>query len=218
MKLFLDRNKTLLPRIDVIYLLTRIMTLLGILWFASVGTYSAYDSTLIAVVVGTYIFHLVFFAFAIRGTFDLKMAYLSAIIYDLIFVPLFVSYTGAIDSTFYLVFFLTVGVAAYVLTFWFATTVAVIVTVVYLGVLAPSLSVESLFPVTMRIGFLWVCFLAISYGSEFLRRSEARLLKLFDTLNMRTAELENQTEVDALFTETALPIRGGCGDEIADAA
>jgi diguanylate cyclase (GGDEF)-like protein len=205
MKLFLDRNRTLLPRVDVIYLLTRIMTFLGILWFVSVGTYSDYDFTLFVAVVATYIIHLVYFGFAIRGTFDLKMAYLSAIIYDLIFVPLLITYTGGVSSTFYLVFFLTAAVAAYLLTFWFATTVTIVVTGVYLAILSPTMEVQDIFSVSMRLGFLWVCFLVISYGSEYLRRSEARLLKLFDTLNMRTAELEkSQAQLEMNYENTRI--------------
>jgi hypothetical protein len=37
-------------------------------------------------------------------------------------------------------------------------------------------------------------------------------------LTRKAVELENQADVDALLADIALPIRGGCGDEIADAA
>jgi LysR family cys regulon transcriptional activator len=37
-------------------------------------------------------------------------------------------------------------------------------------------------------------------------------------LTRQATALESQAEVDALFADTPLPIRGGCGNEIADAA
>ena len=43
MKLFLDRNKTLLPRIDVIFALTRVMIFLVLCWQTAFADYSAED-------------------------------------------------------------------------------------------------------------------------------------------------------------------------------
>jgi len=203
MKLFLDRNKTFLPRIDVIYLLTRVITLLGIIWFGSIDTYWAYDVYPFFAVVVTYTIHLGLFLAAIRRKFDLKLAYFSAIIYDIILIPLLIANTGGLESPLFLAFFLTVSVAAYVLTVWFATAVVVIVTAVYLGALYPQLSVDSFFEVSIRVGFLWVVFIVISYVSDYLRRSEVRLLKLFDTLNMRTSELEkSQAQLEMIYENT----------------
>ncbi len=34
----------------------------------------------------------------------------------------------------------------------------------------------------------------------------------------QASDLETQVEVDALFSEMTLPVRGGCGNEVADAA
>ncbi|HUV30547.1 MAG TPA: diguanylate cyclase [Acidobacteriota bacterium] len=201
----MDRNRTLLPRVDVIYLLTRIMTLVGVVWFALVGDHPIYDTRISLIVVVTYTLHLAVFAAAIRGRFDLKLAYLSAIIYDILSVPLFVHYTGSVFSAFYLVFFLTVSAAAYVLTFWFAMVVIIIVTLAYLAILLPDVTIGVLHTISMRIGFLWVWFLAISYASDYLRRSERRLLKLFDTLNMRTSELEkSQAQLEMNYENTRI--------------
>ena len=62
---------------------------------------------------------------------------------------------------------------------------------------------RSLFDLVLRLGFLWSCFLALSYASDFLRKSETRLLKLFDTLNMRTSELEkSQAQVEMIYENT----------------
>ena len=200
MSLFLDRNKTLLPRIDVIFLLTRLMTLLGIGWFVFDGNFSSSDRQMLYILLVTFAVHLFVFYVAIRGKFDLKLAYLSAIIYDIIFVPLYVVLTGGINSSFYLLFYVTISVAAYMLTFWFATTTTVIITILYVGIEFQSITVDRLYDFSMRIGFMWVFYLALSYASDYLRRSEVRLLKLFDTLNLRTSELEkSQTQLEMIY-------------------
>ena len=56
MKLFLDRNKTLLPRVDSIYLLTRVLAFIGIAGYAIMGNYTQPDSLLIPVIL-TPVFH-----------------------------------------------------------------------------------------------------------------------------------------------------------------
>jgi len=205
MKLFLDRNKTLLPRIDVIFLLARIMTFLVVAWFALFGDYAESDSRLFLVVTITYgILVIIFFA-AMRGKFDLKLAYLGTVMYDVIFLPLFTIYTGGLDSSFYLLFFLTVSVAAYVLTFYFAFAVTFVSCVSYVAAVFPQLTVEDLFGFSIRVGFMWVGFLALSYVSQYMRKSEHRLLKLFDTLNMRTSELEkSQAQLEMIYENTRI--------------
>jgi diguanylate cyclase (GGDEF)-like protein len=187
----------------MIYLYTRILTLVSLVWFAMFGGLADNIDTLFYLIIGTFLAHLLVFIAAVRGKFDLKLAYLSAIIYDLISIPLFISYTGGMESSFYLLFYLTVSVAAYVLTFWFATTVTLIVSAVYILTVFTELSVSTGLDFSMRIGLFWVYFLALSYASDFLRRSEQRLLKLFDTLNMRTSELEkSQAQLEMIYENT----------------
>ena len=66
-----------------------------------------------------------FFA-AIRGRFDIKLAYLSAVAYDLVLVPTLVAFTGGLSSPFYLLLFMNVAVAAYVLRFWVASSITLL--------------------------------------------------------------------------------------------
>ncbi|MBD3404221.1 diguanylate cyclase [candidate division GN15 bacterium] len=203
MKLFLDRNRTLLPRIDVIYLITRVMTLVGFSWFAYHSGFTQRHEVTFLIIFGTFVAHLAVFYAAMRGRFDLKLAYLSSIIYDILFVPLAISLSGGLFSSMYLLYFMTISVAAYVLTFWFATAVVALVTLSYVALVVGELGVLNLFDFALRLGFLWVYYLAISYVSRYLRKSEARLIKLFNTLNMRTAELEkSQAQLEVFYENT----------------
>jgi diguanylate cyclase (GGDEF)-like protein len=203
MKLFLDRNKTLLPRIDVVFLLTRILTFASICWFAAFGEYSGADSVFFYIVVSTYALLILLFLAGMYGKYDLKLAYLGSILYDVIFLPLFIHYTGGLESSFYLFFYLTVSVAAYILVFPVALAVAALLSVLYISIVFFQLKIADIFGFSMRIGFMWVYFLAISYVSEYMRKSERRLMKLFNTLNQRTSELEkSQAQLEMIYENT----------------
>ena len=78
-----------------------------------------------------------------------------------------------------------------------------------------ALSAEDLFPrCTTWLGFRRDSVLR-GYMVDFIALFAPHLTP---ELTRRAAVLENQAEVDALFAKAALPMRGGCGDEIADAA
>ncbi len=200
MKIFLDRNKTLLPRVDIIYLVTRVMTFAGIAWFVLLGERSLGDPTLFYVILGTFVLHLAVFIAAILGRFDIKLAYLSAVVYDMFLIPTMILNTGGLESSYFLLFYLTVSVATYVLVFWLATTVAIITTIIFIVSVHEDLIWSNALDIAIRLGFIWVYYLVLSYAMEYTHRSERRLLKLFDTLNMRTSELEkSQAQLEMIY-------------------
>jgi len=154
-------------------------------------------------VIGSFVAHLIMFIIATKNKFDIKLAYFSAIIYDFIFVPLLVLYTGGYESSFYLLFFLTVSVAAYVMTFWFSLGSTIIVSLGFLGAVYPDLISNHSFNVLLKLGFIWVYYWAILYVSDYMRKSENRLLSLLNTLNMRTSELEkSQAHLEMIYENT----------------
>ena len=200
MKFFLDRNRTLLPRIDTINLLTRVLVLISITWYALWSNSTNVPSWLLQGVLITYILHLIVFWAATSGRFDVKLAYLSAIVYDLLMVPLLILSTGGIRSPFYLLIFMTVSVAAYVLVFRYAVTAAVLAIAGFVLAISADMEPRNFFDVDLRIAFIVAYFLAISYCSVYLRRSEHRVLQLFNTLNRRTSELEkSQAHLQVIY-------------------
>ncbi len=203
MNLFLDRNRTLLPRIDVVFLMTRIMTFVSVLWFAFFGDHPAADAMFFYIVVGSYALLIGLFLAGMYGRFDLKLAYLGSIVYDIIFLPVFIWFTGGMDSSIYLYFFLTIAVAAYVLVFPAALVVAVLLTAPYVALAIVQLQTADLFGFSVRLGLMWIFFLALAYVSEYMRKSERRLMKLFNTLNLRTSELEkSQAQLEMIYENT----------------
>lgn len=205
MRLFLDRNKTLLPRLDVIYLLARLGILAIIGWYGLAYDYFRTDPVFAYGVLGTFLVHLGLFWGGIQGRLDIKLGYLTAIIYDLLAIPTIVLFAGGLQTSFFLLFFLTISVAAYVLRFWFATAVVMLVCGLYIFTIWNDLTFAALYDVSIRIGFFIVYYLAITYVSEHMRRSEKRLLKLFDTLNMRTSELEkSQAQLEMIYENSRI--------------
>lgn len=205
MKLFVDRNRTLLPRIDRIYLVTRLLVLGSLFWFAFSNRHISLTDYRYLMVIGTYAAHALFFYLTIRGTFDIKLAYLSSIIYDLILIPLLIVNSGGADTAFSLLYFITISVAAYVLTVWFSLAIVLLISAVYVMISVSFFSVEFGFDLTMRLLFFWVDYLVVLYASEYIRKSEHRLLKLLNTLNMRTSELEkSQVHLEMIYENTRI--------------
>lgn len=203
MKLFLDRNKTLLPRIDVVFLLTRILTFASVSWFVAFGAYPESDTWFFYIVLSSYLLMMVLFLIGMYGKFDLKLAYFGSILFDVIFLPLFIMYTGGLDSSFSLFFYLTISVSAYILVFPVALTTILVLSGLYIAVVFSQLGMDDLFGFSLRIGFMWIYFLALAYVSEYMRKSERRLMKLFNTLNMRTSELEkSQAQLEMIYENT----------------
>ena len=80
-------------------------------------------------------------------------------------------------------------------------------------VLGATAAATDLFDFSVRIGFMWIFFLALSYVSEYMRKSERRLMKLFNTLNLRTSELEkSQAQLEMIYENTrVLAAHSGAG-------
>lgn len=190
MKLFLDRNKTLLPRLDRMYLLTRLGVMTFYAWYMIDHGLHNSEPYLIYTILAALVGHMVIFHFATKGRFDIKLAYLSSIIVDILVVPIMVILSGGFESSFYVIFLLTISVAAYVLRFWFAASATGLIIAAYLLSIHGALNWGSLYDLSLRVGLFLISFLAIAYVSDYMRRSEKRLLHLFDTLNRRTSELE----------------------------
>ncbi len=189
----------------MIYFLARLGVLGILVWFTFAEGFHRSDPIFTWVLLGTFALQLGLFYAAIGQRFDIKLAYLSSILFDLLVFPTLVAFAGGLQSSFYLLFFLTVSVAAYVLRFWFATAVTGIVCLSYFFAIVTDVTAANLYDVSIRIGFLVVYYLAISYVSEHMRRSEKRLLKLFDTLNMRTSELEkSQAQLEMIYENSRI--------------
>lgn len=93
--------------------------------------------------------------------------------------------------------------AAYILIFPVALVVTVLLSGAYVTLVVHELEMANLFGFSMRIGSMWIYFFALAYISEYMRKSERRLMKLFNTLNLRTSELEkSQAQLEMIYENT----------------
>jgi diguanylate cyclase (GGDEF)-like protein len=201
MKVFQDKGKTLLPRVDSIFLLSRLLTIIGAIWILFFRETGPQEFMILLILAGSFLCQMILFLYMFKkGKYDLKKSYLSIIIFDLVFVSVLISLSGGYRSDFYLFYYLTISFGAYIFSLPVSLIMTGLITVTYLILAGNEFKVPDMIALAIRVGLFWFCFLAISFASEYIRRSERRLLNLFDTLNQRTAELEkSQAHLEMIY-------------------
>lgn len=201
MKIFQDKGKTLLPRVDSIFLLSRFLILLGAVWMFFTSELTSGDALLLGTLIVAFIVQLAISAYLIKVVqLDLKKAYLSVILFDLILVSVLVKLTGGFESDMFLFYYLIAAFTSYILVFRFAMIVTALISAAYFMIIYDGLYTSEIAVLVTRVGIMWFLSLAVAFVSDYVRRSEHRLLKLFDTLNQRTAELEKtQANLEMIY-------------------
>ncbi|MEP0829551.1 MAG: diguanylate cyclase [bacterium] len=204
MKIFQDKGKTLLPRVDSIFLISRLLTVVATGWIFFFQEISQNDYYLLSILTITFAVQMLIFWYLVKnGKYDLKKPYLSIVIFDMIFVSILVHLSGGYHSDFYFLYYLTVAFSAYMLTLPVTMILTGIVSITYVYLVTPDIHPSHIVPLLLRVGFAWFLVLAISFVSDYIRRSERRLLNLFDTLNLRTSELEkSQANLEMIYENT----------------
>lgn len=147
----------------------------------------------------------IFWHLSRTGKYNLKKPYLVIIFLDLIFISVLVSLNGGYRSDFYLLYYLTVMFAAYLLTFPATLFLVGAISLGYFLLTFEGIVLADLASFIIRISLMWFLSLAITFVSGFVRRSEARFLKLFDTLNQRTSELEkSQAHLEMIYENSRI--------------
>jgi diguanylate cyclase (GGDEF)-like protein len=201
MKIFQDKGKTLLPRVDSIFLLSRTLILLGAGWMFFTSDLNPGDSLLLGILNVAFLIQLLLSIYLVRvASIDLKKAYLSIVLFDLVLVSVLIRLSGGFESNMFLFYYLITAFTSYILIFRFAMIMVALISAVYVVIIYDSLQVSGTAVLVTRIGIMWYLSLAIAFVSDYVRRSENRLLKLFDTLNQRTAELEkSQANLEMIY-------------------
>jgi len=148
---------------------------------------------------------IIFWRLMKSGIRDLKKAYLALILFDTFFSTMLIIQNGGYASNFYLLYYPIVMFTAYLLTMSSSLTYVGIVSIAYAIIIFGDFTYKDSLDIAIRIGLLWFLSMAISFVSQHVRRSEVRLLKLLDTLNMRTSELEkSQAHLEMIYENTRI--------------
>ncbi len=207
MNIFFNSSKTFLPRIDAIYLQTRALALTTLLGWLVLGFVPDEKTFLAEVILAAFALHfLTLLTLSRRKTNHINKLYLTAIILDTIATLVWISFDSGLSSPFYLGLYLIVSFASYLLTRRAALVTTGLISIAFVAVLWPEMhSLRDWLSVALRLSPCWIFVAVISHVAEHLRRSETRMLNLFDTLNKRTSELEKiQAQLESIYDNSRI--------------
>jgi len=145
----------------------------------------------VLILLGVFALHLLFFLFTItRKWVSSTTLHYSTLVFDLAFISFLVRFTGGMDSTFYLLYFLFLPFAAYALGCRAGLITALAATALYLAAIGTLPKAAFSGFLLLRVAILWLFTFGAGYFAMFTGQSEKRLLSALDKLNERTTELE----------------------------
>lgn len=198
--------RSLFPRLESIYLISRAITAAAvILWIYSSPSAREFERELSFGMI-IFILHLVVFYLIWRyRPRIIGDVFTYSLIFDVIFVTYLVKYTGGAESSFYLLYYLNIMFSAYYFSLNFCVGISVAITTLYVISNPDLLDRVPVVELGVRLGFAWFFAYAVGFVSRHIKQSEAKLLKLLDSLNESTTELErSQARVETIYEASRL--------------
>jgi diguanylate cyclase (GGDEF)-like protein len=193
--------RTLFPRLENIYIASRAITAAAVIaWMFSTPNAAEFQRELSFAMV---IFALHLTVFSLIWRFRPKITsevFTYSLIFDVIFVTYLIKFTGGADSSFYLLYYLNIMFSAYYFSLNFCVGISFAVTTLYMISNPELLDKVSPVELGLRVGFAWFFAYAVGFVSRHMKQSESKLLKLLDSLNESTTELErSQARVEKIY-------------------
>ncbi len=193
--------RTLFPRLENIYIASRAITAAAVIaWMFSTPTALEVQRELSFALV---VFALHLSIFSLIWKFKPKIiseVFTYSLIFDVIFVTYLIKFTGGADSSFYLLYYLNIMFSAYYFSLNFCVGISFAVTTLYMISNPELLDKVSPVELGLRVGFAWFFAYAVGFVSRHMKQSEGKLLKLLDSLNESTTELErSQARVEKIY-------------------
>ncbi len=193
MRLLHRDTQSILPRVETLFLLSRTAKAIGIAaYFLTIFERTAFNifDPLLVILVGELAILLGTWVLFQQRRQSSSYLYLLIHLFDITLITILVRITGGITSDFYVFFLFSMTVGAYMMTISATIIFAALISGLYvLGNFDTIGEIEPL-NLVIRIAIVWFFAIIINYVAEYIRRSESRLLNLFNTLNKRTSELE----------------------------
>jgi len=191
MRILYTDSRSILPRADSLHLAARlcvVLALLGYILFA-VGWPKLITPLGIVAGIEVLLLGIGWYLIQCKNPWVLT-GHFYIVVLDIFLITAVTYYTGGILSDFYLYFILLVTMAAYLMTTGMTIIYTGVLSVVYIGANTATLTHTNPVNLVLRLIIIWFFSMAVNYVAEHTRRSEKRLLGLFNTLNKRTSELE----------------------------
>jgi GGDEF domain-containing protein len=184
-------SRSILPRVESLHLFSRVIIIVGIIAYLFFGPLAKQNQNPLYIILGIELLLLgLTWALFSRTQADYTNTYLFTIVLDILLISGLTRYTGGTVSEFYVFYFLSVSLGAYIMSSTATMILAGVVSTMYTAGNLDTLGQIGPLNLTLRIILIWFYAMTVNYIAEYIRRSEGRLLKLFNTLNRRTSELE----------------------------
>jgi diguanylate cyclase (GGDEF)-like protein len=198
--------RSLFPRLESIYLTSRAITAIAVIsWmFSASGAVTVQRE----ISFGMIIFALHLAIFYLIWRFKPKIiseVFTYSLIFDVIFVTYLIKFTGGANSSFYLLYYLNIMFSAYYFSLNFCVGISFAVTILYIVSNPELLTKISTIELGLRVSFAWFFAYAVGFVARHMKESEGKLLKLLDSLNESTTELErSQVRVEKIYETSRL--------------
>jgi diguanylate cyclase (GGDEF)-like protein len=141
-----------------------------------------------------------FFIYINKSGVKAKPAYFFTCFFDVLLITFLILFTEPKGGDFFLLYFLIVAFAAYATGLLAGFSFAFLSSVSYLSINSGNLATLPTNYLVVKIAVLWAFVVAVSAVIQTLDKSRAKLLRLFDTLNLRTTELEkSQAQIETIY-------------------
>ncbi len=193
--------RSIFPRIEKLYIATRLTVLAGLLTWTVLQDASDGDRIGVAVVSGIFLLQIGHFFF---HTAKLKKSYedlfIGSLVFDTLFVTALVYFTGGVNSSFYLLYYLIIALGAYYLGLQQGLILSLAVTTLYSLLVAGEDAEMPMVAFLIRLYLAWSLAIGIGIVARHTKQSESKLLKLLDALNVQTTELERtQVQLENIY-------------------
>lgn len=184
-------SRSILPRVESLYLISRTIVILGIAGYFLLGSLARQNIYQLLVMLGVEGILLGISLYLIRQRHQYNAVYhLATLLIDIALFTVLTRFTGGMASDFYLFYFLAVSLGAYILSTPAISILTGLIVVGYIGANFDTIGLISPMNLIIRSGLICFYAITVNFVADHIRRSEGRLLNLFNTLNKRTSELE----------------------------
>jgi len=193
--------RSIFPRIESLYLTSRmVMTVIVTGWVVFEAVSGSERIALAALIAVFTAQTLHFYIYAVRLGRSYERLFVGSLVFDIVFVTFLVQFSGGIDSNFYLLYYMTVAFGAYFLGLQPGLLISFVITTVYSLSVAQTNGELPINDLLVRLVFAWSLAYVVGIVSKHMKLSESKLLKLLDTLNIRTTELERmQSQIQNIY-------------------
>lgn len=183
------------PRIERLYLFTRLFVLAAILTWVILDPPERYNLLAVGILTAVFVIQTAhFYYFSVKLGKSYEKLFIGALLFDTIFTTAVIHFSGGVQSSFFVFYYQTIAFGAYYLGLQRGMILSLGVTTLYSIVVSESSPQLPTVSFLVRLYFAWGLAIGVGMVSNHTRQAERKLLKLLDTLNVRTTELE-QTQV-----------------------